>query len=162
MAPVTGAMTGPARRGEQVVDLFLLGSVAYQQGRPEPAVLMLEQAVRLRPDHLWARHLLALSYLRLGESARAEAHLSVCLEQKLKRAAEELKKAIECASEPGRVSAGRYRSHEALAEVYRQRERLPEARAEIEKAISLQRDQPDLYRRHARVQLDRGRVREAV
>jgi len=231
---------GAGAQPERVVDLFLLGSTAYLRGQLERAVLLLERAVRLRPDHLWARHLLVLGYLQRGEPGRAETHLCTCLEQRrdfvwfyldraqahgmladlarraqppqpgrvqyhferaqedyeqagsrvagddtaryvlhnnrgmlwfqqgeFKRAINELKQALAYGRDPDRS-----RTRDLLAEVYRgykviidnrpTHPWLVDATAEANKAITLRPDQPDLYRRRALIQLERGKVKEAL
>src|SRR5439155_27384596 len=84
-----------------------------------------------------------------------------------KRAISELKAALEYGQDPDR-----YRTRDLLAEVYRGYKvviakrltypRLVDAKDEATEAIRLRPDQPDLYRRRALIQRDRGKMKEAI
>jgi serine/threonine protein kinase/Tfp pilus assembly protein PilF len=66
------------------LDYFLLGDDRQRHGQPEAALTDFQNALRLRPDHFWARYLLAVCYLRLqrpGDARAARDCLTACLGQ---------------------------------------------------------------------------------
>jgi serine/threonine protein kinase/Flp pilus assembly protein TadD len=65
-------------------DYFLMGEDLHRHGEMSQAVRAFQTALRLQPDHLWARYLLAACYLRL-QPARADLAsdaLTACLSQR--------------------------------------------------------------------------------
>jgi tetratricopeptide (TPR) repeat protein len=67
------------------LDYFLTGEDWQRQGHLGRAIAAFESALRLRPDHFWARYLLAVCYLKrnhAGELQAAKACLTACLVQK--------------------------------------------------------------------------------
>jgi tetratricopeptide (TPR) repeat protein len=65
------------------LDHFLTGEELHRQGKMTEAIAAFRTALRLRPDHFWARYFLAVCYLRL-QPARpdlASDSLTACLGQ---------------------------------------------------------------------------------
>jgi tetratricopeptide (TPR) repeat protein len=60
-------------------DFFLLGDEEYKQGKVKDAQAAFAAALRLQPDHFWARYFLALCYVRQGEPKPARDNLTTCL-----------------------------------------------------------------------------------
>src|SRR5262249_55243398 len=64
------------------LDHFLLGDDRQRQGQPEAALGDFENALRLQPDHFWARYFLAVCSLRRqdpGDARAARDALTTCL-----------------------------------------------------------------------------------
>jgi tetratricopeptide (TPR) repeat protein len=67
------------------LDYFLLGDDRQRQGRPAEAQADFQNALRLQPDHFWARYFLAVCYLRLqrpGDARAARDCLTACLSRR--------------------------------------------------------------------------------
>ncbi len=69
----------PDARRARALDHFLRGSAPKRLEQLEQALLDLERAVQLDPDHFWARFFLAQCQLRSGQFAQAEVNLTYCL-----------------------------------------------------------------------------------
>jgi tetratricopeptide (TPR) repeat protein len=63
------------------LDHFLVGDDLNRQGKLLAAISEFEAALRMQPDHFWARYFLAVCYLRLPQPAARSARdcLSACL-----------------------------------------------------------------------------------
>jgi tetratricopeptide (TPR) repeat protein len=72
-------------RPSSALDFFLLGYDLQRQGDVPAAISNFQNALQLQPDHLWARYILAVCYLRLqrpGDARVAEANLTLGLGQR--------------------------------------------------------------------------------
>jgi eukaryotic-like serine/threonine-protein kinase len=69
---------GKALQPESALDHFLLGDESYQRGDMRETIVHFQDALRLQPDHFWARYLSAVCCLRNGRPAEAESHLTAC------------------------------------------------------------------------------------
>jgi tetratricopeptide (TPR) repeat protein len=67
------------------LDYFLLGDDRQRQGQTAKAQADFQNALRLQPDHFWARYFLAVCYLRLqrpGDARAAWDCLTACLSRR--------------------------------------------------------------------------------
>jgi tetratricopeptide (TPR) repeat protein len=67
------------------LDYFLLGDDRQRQGQLAEAQADFQNALRLQPDHFWARYFLAVCYLRLqrpGDARAARDCLTACLSRR--------------------------------------------------------------------------------
>jgi tetratricopeptide (TPR) repeat protein len=67
------------------LDYFLLGDDRQRRGRPAEAQADFQNALRLQPDHFWARYFLAVCYLRTqrpGDARAARDCLTACLSRR--------------------------------------------------------------------------------
>jgi tetratricopeptide (TPR) repeat protein len=66
------------------LDYFLMGEDLHRQGNLVQAIRAFENALRLQPDHFWARYFLSVCYLRLQPSRAdlASDSLTACLIQR--------------------------------------------------------------------------------
>jgi eukaryotic-like serine/threonine-protein kinase len=64
--------------GGSAIDDFLTGERAYRKGDLKSAVVSLQRALSLQPDHFWAQYLLAVCHLRAHRPAEAQAALIAC------------------------------------------------------------------------------------
>jgi serine/threonine protein kinase/tetratricopeptide (TPR) repeat protein len=63
------------------MDHYLVGCESYREGRTKDAGKSFEQALRLRPNHFWARFYQALCHVREGQLIAARDNLTNCLGQ---------------------------------------------------------------------------------
>jgi tetratricopeptide (TPR) repeat protein len=70
-----------ARPAASAFDHYLVGDELYHRGAARAALPEFVEALRLRPDHFWARYSLALCYVRLQQPAAARDNLTNCLTQ---------------------------------------------------------------------------------
>jgi tetratricopeptide (TPR) repeat protein len=70
-----------ARRPAGAIDFYLMGEDWHRQGNLLEAIRAFQSALRLRPDHFWARYFLAVCYLKLQPSQPGPASdcLTACL-----------------------------------------------------------------------------------
>jgi serine/threonine protein kinase/tetratricopeptide (TPR) repeat protein len=64
------------------LDHYLVGSEHYRQGNSTAAEASFVEALRLKPDHFWARYFLALCHVKHEQLAAAREALTSCLGQK--------------------------------------------------------------------------------
>src|SRR5262249_51624021 len=67
-------------RPETAGDYFLSGQQLYKRKQVADAIRDLEAALRLKPDHFWAKCVLANCYLQTGRFEAAKACLTACLQ----------------------------------------------------------------------------------
>jgi serine/threonine protein kinase/Tfp pilus assembly protein PilF len=73
----TALANGQAPSG--ALDYFLVGEDEQRHGKLVQALADFREAVRLDPDHFWARYSQAVCYLRLGHYDEAKVELTECL-----------------------------------------------------------------------------------
>jgi tetratricopeptide (TPR) repeat protein len=64
-----------------IFDQYLCAYEWYKKGDLERALRELEHTLRQHPEHIWARHFLAVCYLKSARYSLAAVNLSVCLVQ---------------------------------------------------------------------------------
>jgi serine/threonine protein kinase/predicted Zn-dependent protease len=68
-----------ARPPDDASDFLLMGQELWANGAPEKAQAAFVSALRLQPDHFWARYYLALCCTRLQKYEEARDNLTYCL-----------------------------------------------------------------------------------
>jgi serine/threonine protein kinase/tetratricopeptide (TPR) repeat protein len=112
-----------AKRQPPATDLdhYLVGNELYRQGDTPAAERAFVEALRLKPDHFWARYFLALCHARQRQLAAARDALTSCLVQKKSVVWIYLLRGV----------------------VLGQMEMYPEAEADFATALGLLKEQPD-------------------
>jgi serine/threonine protein kinase/Tfp pilus assembly protein PilF len=159
------------------VDSFLLGDEWYKRGRLTEAIVAFDRTLRLQPDHFWAQFFLALRYLESQRPAEARASLTACLSRRpdfpwlyllrgmvhggtgeFALAEADFEQALQRNPNP----EARYVLWIYRGGMRNRQERLDEAVADLQQAISLMPDRPQAHESLIQAYLRGKRLDEAA
>lgn len=176
-AALVESVRGKTLQPVDVLDYFLVGNEAYRQGNVSDAIVHLEKALQLQPEHFWAGYYLGLCRLKTGRPDLATMAFTTCLSRQPDFAWLNLLRASAWA-ERGDFANAEADFREALKRplddaaryallvnrgVLRIRqERLDEAGADFAQAIALKPELYQAYVNHAQVFVKQEKVDEAI
>jgi tetratricopeptide (TPR) repeat protein len=170
------------RRSEAIrpgtaVDFFLAGQEGLQRGDPATAARDLESALRLQPDHFWARYFLAVACLKAHRPAEAKVCLTACLGRRRDFVWLYLHRGFACA-EMGEFATAeedyqtalsmkpddlaRYAALVSRAVLRARQDQNDKAMTDLQEAVRLRPEEPAAYVNLARIYQKQGRLPGAL